>query len=124
MVGLLLAAAPAAAETGVASTYVDYAVACPGKRFSPVAMLAAHPSLPCGSLARVENLANGRSVVVEIVDRSPHLPRGRVIDLTPAAAKAIGSNGLARVRVGPVLEISPVRSLSGFQALWAYRIGL
>jgi len=45
---------------------------------------------------RVTNKSNGRSVVVRINDRGPFV-RGRVIDLTPAAARALGFNGLAHV---------------------------
>jgi len=48
----------------------------------------------------VTNKANGQSVRVRINDRGP-FEEGRVIDLTPAAAKAIGMTGLARVSVMP-----------------------
>jgi rare lipoprotein A len=64
-------------------------------------MTAAHRTLPFGSLVRVTNPANGRSVVVRINDRGPYI-RGRIIDLTPIAAEAIGlskSHGICRVRI-------------------------
>jgi rare lipoprotein A len=54
--------------------------------------------LPFGTRVRVTNKGNGRSVVVRINDRGPFV-RGRVIDLTPAAAHAIGFDGLARVTI-------------------------
>jgi rare lipoprotein A len=54
--------------------------------------------LPFGSKVRVTNKSNGRSVVVTINDRGPFV-RGRVIDLTPAGAHALGFSGLTRVTV-------------------------
>ncbi len=59
-------------------------------------MTAAHRTLPFGTLVRVTNQHTGRSVVVRINDRGPFI-RGRVIDLTPAAARALGFSGLAPV---------------------------
>jgi rare lipoprotein A len=63
-------------------------------------MTAAHPSLPFGTKVQVENLRNGRSVVVRINDRGPYVA-GRVIDLTKAAAAALGfvERGIAKVRL-------------------------
>jgi rare lipoprotein A len=63
---------------------------------NPGAMTAAHKSLPFGSQVRVTNKKNGRSVTVRINDRGPFV-RGRVIDLSPAAARALGFAGLAPV---------------------------
>jgi rare lipoprotein A len=99
-------------EIGVASTYEDVEVACPGEKYRASAMAAAHPRLPCGTLVRVTNLQNDLSVVVKINDNGPH--NGRLIDLTPAAANAIKSDGLANV------SIEVVKS---FKALWRQRIG-
>jgi rare lipoprotein A len=59
---------------------------------------AAHRTLPLGTRVQVMNLHTHRSVVVRIIDRGPYV-RGRGLDLTPGAARAIGSNGLAHVRV-------------------------
>lgn len=67
-----------------------------GERASAGGLTAAHRSLPFGTKVRVTNRNNGRSVVVRINDRGPFI-RGRVIDLTPAAAHAIGFSGLAPV---------------------------
>ncbi|WP_133768354.1 septal ring lytic transglycosylase RlpA family protein [Enterovirga rhinocerotis] len=68
-----------------------------GERFNTRALTAAHRTLPFGSRVRVE-AANGRSVVVRINDRGP-FTRGRVIDLSRAAADAIGMGGIAHVRL-------------------------
>jgi rare lipoprotein A len=59
-------------------------------------LTAAHRTLPFGTRVTVVNQSNGRSVVVRINDRGPFV-RGRVIDLSPAAARAIGVNGVSRV---------------------------
>jgi rare lipoprotein A len=71
-----------------------------GERFDPNDFTAASKTLPLGSIVRVTNLRNGRSVKVRINDRGPVAP-GRSIDLSPAAAKRIGltETGVARVRV-------------------------
>jgi peptidoglycan lytic transglycosylase len=71
-----------------------------GERFDRYAMTAAHPSLPFGSRVRVTNLENGRSEIVRVNDRGPYVS-GRIIDLSYAAARALGiaRKGLARVRV-------------------------
>jgi len=63
-------------------------------------MTAAHRTLPFGTRVRVTNLSNGSTVVVRIADRGPFI-RGRSIDLSTGAARAIGmtSAGVARVRM-------------------------
>ena len=63
---------------------------------NPGAMTAAHRTLPFGTNVTVVNNTNGRAVVVRINDRGPFV-RGRVIDLSPAAAHASGISGLAPV---------------------------
>lgn len=60
------------------------------------AFTAAHRTLAFGTHVRVTNRRNGRSVVVRINDRGPFI-RSRVIDLSPAAARALGISGLAPV---------------------------
>ena len=87
----------AIAQSGIASVYA-YAgeKTANGERAHPSGLTAAHRTLPFGTRVRVTNKGNGRSVVVRINDRGPFV-RGRVIDLTPAAASALGFNGLARV---------------------------
>jgi rare lipoprotein A len=63
---------------------------------NPSGLIAAHRSYPFGTMVRVTNRKNGRSVVVRIIDRGPFI-RGRVIDVSPAAARALGFSGLAPV---------------------------
>lgn len=74
-----------------------------GERMDGARATAAHRSLPLLSYARVTNLANGRSVVVEINDRGP-LSHRFIIDLSPRAAAAIGMirRGVAEVAVQPI----------------------
>lgn len=69
-----------------------------GERFNTHAMTAAHRTRRFGSHVTVTNRANGRAVTVRINDRGPFV-RGRCIDLSNAAARAIGMGGLARVTV-------------------------
>lgn len=69
-----------------------------GERFDPDQLTAAHRTLAFGSRVRVTNMANGQSVVVRVNDRGP-FGRGRVIDISHAAAREIGMHrsGTARV---------------------------
>jgi rare lipoprotein A len=71
-----------------------------GERFDMYKLTAAHRKLPFGTIVRVTNLRNGRSVIVKINDRGPFV-RGRIIDLSYAAARKIGivEDGIARVKV-------------------------
>jgi rare lipoprotein A len=80
---------------GVASVYHDQ-ITANGEHMNPNAMTAAHKSLPIGSIVTVHNKRNGRSVRVRINDRGPYVT-GRVIDLSPGAARVIGMDGLAPV---------------------------
>ena len=80
-----------------------------GAPFDMNAMVAAHPSYPFGTVVRVTNLGNGRSVSVRILDRGPaaaHQADGVIIDLSRGAAERLGfiRAGRARVRV-EVLEM-------------------
>ena len=65
-----------------------------GQRMNPSAMTTAHRSLPFGTKLRVSH--GSRSVIVTVNDRGPFV-RGRVLDLSNGAARAIGLNGLGRV---------------------------
>ena len=71
-----------------------------GERFDPGQLTAAHRTLPFGSMVRVTNTSNGDSVIVRINDRGP-FSRGRVIDVSQAAAREIGMHrsGTARVKL-------------------------
>jgi rare lipoprotein A len=74
-----------------------------GERLNNNAFTAAHRELPFGTRVKVTNLSNDRSVVVRITDRGPHT-RGRLIDLSQAAARELGMlrAGVAQVRVESV----------------------
>ena len=74
-----------------------------GERYDMHQLTAAHKSLPFGTLVKVCHLLSGRSVVVRINDRGPYI-KGRVIDLSKAAAHKIGirHRGVGRVVVLPV----------------------
>ena len=71
-----------------------------GERFDPDSFTAAHRSLAFGTCLRVENPANGRSVRVRVNDRGPFV-RGRIVDVSEAAARALDfvHQGVARVRL-------------------------
>lgn len=71
-----------------------------GERFDPGQLTAAHRTLPFGSKVRVTNMSTGDSVIVRINDRGP-FHRGRVIDVSHAAAREIGMHrsGTARVKL-------------------------
>lgn len=99
-VAMLLALSPAAnAQSGIASIYAyKGGKTASGERAAPGGLTAAHRTLPFGTHVRVTNKRNGRSVVVRINDRGPFV-RGRVIDVTPAAARALGFSGLTPVRL-------------------------
>jgi len=87
----------AMAETGIASVYAySGGKTASGERANPGGFTAAHRTLKFGTQVRVTNRRNGRNVVVRINDRGPFV-RGRVIDITPAAARALGFSGLASV---------------------------
>lgn len=88
-------ASAGAGGSGIASVYSGGTTAS-GERMSPGAMTAAHRTLPFGTKVTVVNRRNGRSAVVRINDRGPFV-RGRVIDLSPAAARALGVDGLVPV---------------------------
>lgn len=92
--------ASAVAETGRASWYALTSQTASGERSDPTAMTAAHRTLPFGTRVKVENLKNGRSVVLRINDRGPFI-RGRIIDVTKAAAAKLGfvKSGVTDVRV-------------------------
>ena len=80
-----------ASESGIASYYQNPYY---------VGLIAAHKTLPFGTRVKVLNLDNGRSAIVKIVDRGPFI-RGRIIDVSPAAASVLGFRqaGLAHVKI-------------------------
>jgi rare lipoprotein A len=97
--GLLFVCGAARAESGIASIYAyNGSKTASGERANPGGMTAAHRTLPFGTRVRVTNQRNGKSVTVRINDRGPFV-RGRVIDVTPAAAQGLAFSGLAPVRL-------------------------
>ena len=95
-------------EVGVASWYGDDfhgKLTANGEVFDKRRLSAAHKTLPLPTLAEIENLENGRRIIVRVNDRGPFVD-DRVIDLSHGAADALGftGKGLARVRVRYVGE--------------------
>ena len=84
-----------------------------GENFDMNQLTCAHRSLPLGSLIRVTNLSNHKSVVVRVNDRGP-MPQSRVIDLSYAAAHFLGfsSRGTAPVRLDLVNSKAVLAQLS------------
>ncbi len=77
-----------------------------GERFDMNDLTCAHRTLPLGSWLRVTNLRNQKSVLVRVNDRGPMVD-GRVIDLSYAAAQAVGIDGLGKVKLEPVSPSDP-----------------
>jgi rare lipoprotein A len=97
----LIAVCPASAETGRAAFYGGGRTAS-GEYCGPNGLTAAHRTLPFGTKVLVTNVHNGKTVVVRITDRGPY-GRGRIIDLSRAAARELGmiSAGTAVVSIEP-----------------------
>jgi rare lipoprotein A len=92
-----------AVEEGLASSYADALRGHPtasGAPYDPAALTCAHRTAPFGARLRVTELESGRSVEVTVTDRGPFV-RGRIVDLSRAAAAALGllDRGVAPVRV-------------------------
>lgn len=79
----------AASACGTASWYALTSMTANGERMNPAKLTAAHKSLPFGTKLKVTNPKNGKTVVVRINDRGPFI-KGRVLDLSKAAAQKIG----------------------------------
>jgi len=91
------------AQKGIASMYGGQFVGrttASGEKLDRKHLTAAHRSLPFGTKLVVTNRRNGRSVIVTVNDRGPHL-KGRIIDLSPAAARELGMRraGLVPVEI-------------------------
>jgi len=113
---------PVSSETGLASWYgppYSGRKGADGTVYDQNAMTAAHLTLPLGTVVRVTNLSTGQSAVVRITDRGPFV-RGRIIDLSLAAAKAIGVYlpGVARVRVDAFAPSTPAPA-----GRWCVQVG-
>ena len=97
-----------AAESGIASWYTadrPDALTAKGEIFDNTALSAAHKTLAFGSIVRVTNNANGKSIEVRINDRGPYV-ENRIIDLTPEGARQLGyyDEGIADVTVEVISE--------------------
>lgn len=93
------------AEVGIASHYSTKTgtKTASGQRLVDSQLTAAHKTLKFGTLVKVTNLSNKKSVVVKITDRGPYA-KGRVIDVTQAAAKALDfqKKGITKVKLETV----------------------
>ena len=103
-------------QIGTASWYGEDFVGKPtasGEPYDMYDLTAAHPKLPLGTLVRVTNLRNHRSVVVRINDRGPVVP-GRIIDLSYSAAKVLRFRvqGIQRVRLDVIYRPSPLTTIA------------
>jgi rare lipoprotein A len=88
-------------SSGKASYYWQGKLTANGERYNPAGVSCAHKTLPFNTRVVVTNLENGKSVVCRINDRGPYI-KGRVIDLSVGAAKAIDmtKQGVVRVQIG------------------------
>ena len=95
------------AQEGLASVYskeFNGKITASGERYNGNVYTAAHRTLPFGTVVKVTNLDNGKSVRVRINDRGPHV-RGRIIDLSSSAAIALAmTTGVVRARIEVVSE--------------------
>jgi rare lipoprotein A len=120
------ASRPECEEVGMASVYSSHAVAAPGQRFNGRALQAAHRTLAFGSDILVTNLENGLSIRVIINDRGPFI-RGRIIDLTHAAAEALGIRSMAKVGINcqiPHARRAPVQDVLGICFIGVNCVGI
>jgi rare lipoprotein A len=94
------AAATQVASHGIASFYTEGTKTASGEKFNTHELTAAHPTLPFGTRLRVTNVASGQSVTVRVNDRGPYV-RGRVVDVSYAAAETLGmvGGGVAKVKL-------------------------
>jgi rare lipoprotein A len=92
-------------QTGRASWYSLDSPTASGEKMDDGALTAAHNFLPFGTKVHIENIANGRLVVVRINDRGPFVA-GRIIDLSKAAAEALDimAAGVADVRLSVIYD--------------------
>ena len=98
-----------AGEWVVASMYWEDKLVSTGKSFNPIGWHAAHKTLPIGTLIRVSNPKNHRSINVTINDRGPFAPN-RDLDLSLGAGTLLGLQGLGTVYM-EVLSIPPINNM-------------
>jgi rare lipoprotein A len=88
----------ASAQCGRASWYALTSRTASGERMNPSDFTAAHRSLPFGTKVKVTNNSNGKAVIVRINDRGPFV-RGRLLDVSKAAARELGFVGVGHTSV-------------------------
>jgi rare lipoprotein A len=96
-------------EVGIASWYGEHfqgRTTANGETFNMDQMTCAHPTLPMGTWLRVTNLKNRKAAFVRVNDRGPVVD-GRIVDLSYAAARVIGLNGIGKVRLEQIHENDP-----------------
>ena len=108
-------------ETGYASFYASRFTGkqtASGEKFHNDSLTCAHRTLPFGTMLRVVNLSNNRSVTVRVNDRGPFV-RGRIVDLTRRAAQLLGfaNLGMTKVSVQPVNMILPPLEITSFHTI-------
>ena len=105
------------AETGIASWYGEPfhgRNTAAGGTYDMDGLSAAHQTIPFGTRIRVDNLDNGRSIELAVNDRGPFV-RGRILDVSRAAARALGmiGPGTARVRITVIEAANAVSARGG-----------
>ena len=113
---------PIATQTGVASWYgppYHNRMGANGLIYDENQISAAHRTLPMGSLIKVTNLRTGQWAVMRITDRGPFVP-GRILDLSLAAAKAVGlwRAGIGEVRIDVYSTPKPMD-----EGRWCVQVG-
>ncbi len=95
-------------EWVMASMYWEDKLDASGNKFDPIGWHAAHKTLPLGTLIRVSNPQNQRSINITITDRGPFIP-GRDLDLSLGAGTLLGFKGLGQLYM-EVLALGPVKT--------------
>ena len=98
-----------------------------GEIYNMYAYTAAHRTLPLGTYVKVTNLSNGKSVVVKINDRGPFV-KGRIIDLSYAAAKKIGmvNKGVQKVRIEAITYpyyVKKYKNIFNYKKIFSVQVG-
>lgn len=109
-------AAIAAVEKGLAAIYADTPAGhktASGERYDPTRLTAAHRSLPFGTELMVSNAKSHKSVFVRVNDRAATAADGRILKLSPAAARALGMRGAGSAEVSIEVVSPPAKTRKG-----------
>ena len=98
-----------------------------GEIYDMYKLTAAHKKLPLGTYVKVTNLSNGKSVIVKINDRGPYV-KGRIIDLSYAAAKKIGmvKKGVQKVKIEAIsypYYIKKYKNIFAYRKIYSIQVG-